>query len=163
MVRLGRLGLLTGQFVASAPERDTLCVVDNIGNDPALRQRVIQERRSRGWSIRTAAASAGPGRISNTAWAAWENGERDMSPKLQTAIAAAFDWPTDWINQTTTAETGTAATPPPSDLLAEVGRLADEVRQQREQLAAVLQVLQNAGALPPGEVSRRKREARNKT
>jgi DNA-binding XRE family transcriptional regulator len=69
--------------------------VSNVRKTPedALRQRVTQERAARMMSVRQAAAAGG---ISNTSWHDWEDGRRELSPKVRAAIAQAFDWPSDW-------------------------------------------------------------------
>jgi DNA-binding XRE family transcriptional regulator len=69
--------------------------VSNVRKTPetALRQLVTQERAARMMSVRQAAAAGG---ISNTTWHDWEDGRRDLSPKMRDAVAKAFDWPADW-------------------------------------------------------------------
>lgn len=57
------------------------------------REKVLQERRKRGWSVRRA---AGAGHISNTTWGRYEAGDLELSGAIHNAIAVAFGWPHDW-------------------------------------------------------------------
>lgn len=57
------------------------------------RDKVLRERRKRGWSVRKAAIA---GHISNTTWGRYESGELELSGAIRNAIAVAFGWPSDW-------------------------------------------------------------------
>lgn len=99
-----------------------------------LRQRVARERMRRGWNYRqasTAATMAGSP-LSNTWWAAYEEGEAKRTGKIQAAIAAAFDWPIDW-----------PSSPPPEELDqpsidAKLDRLLEAVSDAPENVAGVV-------------------------
>lgn len=58
--------------------------------------RVRGERLRRNWSVRTAAGKSG---ISNTYWASFEDGKIPLTPRISDAVAAAFEWDTDWATQ----------------------------------------------------------------
>lgn len=60
------------------------------------RERVIAERRRRGWSQRRAAVAAG---VANTHWANYERGDVGLDgtrQSMRTAVADAFGWELDW-------------------------------------------------------------------
>jgi transcriptional regulator with XRE-family HTH domain len=59
------------------------------------RERVKLERHVRGLSARQASALGG---ISNTTWSEWErNDDAPTTDRIRYAVAAAFDWPTTWV------------------------------------------------------------------
>lgn len=99
----------------------------------ASRESVAAERKSRGWSIRTAAERGG---ISNTYWGKFEKGDINPDPEhpeLIRAVSVAFDWPADW-----------ATRPPPSDFsrrLAALEQDADEHKRTRGLGIAALEAL----------------------
>jgi transcriptional regulator with XRE-family HTH domain len=62
-------------------------------NDSELRERVREERRLRGLSVRAASTSGG---VSNTAWGEWERGIRPLTGGLRVAVAQTFGWASDW-------------------------------------------------------------------
>lgn len=55
-------------------------------------ERVVSERRRRGWSARDAATA---GRISNTSWSRAES-SGEVSAKMRGAVSVAYGWETDW-------------------------------------------------------------------
>lgn len=61
--------------------------------DIDLLERIRQERRRRGWSMRAAASAAG---VSNTTWSRMEAGAVPITPQMSQAIAHAFEWPSNW-------------------------------------------------------------------
>jgi transcriptional regulator with XRE-family HTH domain len=61
-----------------------------------LRKRVERERNRRSLSRREAAALGG---VSNTTWGRYEDGDINLSAKVQRAIAQAFGWDADWPDQ----------------------------------------------------------------
>lgn len=58
-----------------------------------LAEQVRAERLRRGWSVRDAASS---GKISNTWWARFEDGQQPLTDGLTVAVATAYGWPSDW-------------------------------------------------------------------
>lgn len=63
-------------------------------------QRVLAERRRRGWSARTAAQVAG---ISNTTWSTFERTDI-VTDRIREAVADAFGWPRNWPEEPVLAE-----------------------------------------------------------
>ena len=65
-------------------------------DEAAARERVVAERRRRGWSQRRAAVAAG---VSNTYWNDYESGKVPVDGirnPIRQAVADAFGWPLDW-------------------------------------------------------------------
>lgn len=65
-----------------------------MNDDQQARERVAVERRLRGLSARDASIKGG---VSNSTWSDWESGRRPLSPRLRSAVAQAFGWSTDWV------------------------------------------------------------------
>ena len=65
--------------------------------EAVARERVIAERRRRGWSQRRAAVAGG---VSNTLWNDFEGGrvptDGSRAPTMRHAVADAFGWDLDW-------------------------------------------------------------------
>lgn len=68
------------------PEQGTVVAED-------LRVRVTDEIKMRYGSVRRAAEASG---MTNTTWGNWLRGRTELTPRLRSAIAEAFDWPLDW-------------------------------------------------------------------
>lgn len=66
---------------------------DQAGSDPAIRQRVVFERTTRGLSVRGAAVL---GEISNTTWGAWEKGKIGLTATVREGVSKAYGWPLNW-------------------------------------------------------------------
>lgn len=69
--------------------------------DPGgLTEVVKRERARRALSIPAAAQAGG---VSHTLWRDWERGAK-LTPKMQQAVAATFDWPLSWPERPPTPE-----------------------------------------------------------
>lgn len=96
-----------------------------------LRELVKSERQRRGWSARTAATKSGQ-IVSNTTWSRYENGDGELTGKVQRAVAAAFGWPSNWLEP----EIATTLDQPATEagLLERLDRLVEQVEALTERV-----------------------------
>lgn len=115
-----------------------------------LRERIKTERTLRGLSVRAAAHA---GRTTNTTWGRYESGETPLTDGIRTAVATAFDWPTDWPEHPPVLPETAART-----LLAEVERLALAVQvlaeEARDRLGAENDFVARLAALEAAQARR---------
>jgi hypothetical protein len=118
-----------------SPMCDILCRMTDGDDDEYIRQRVVDERRRLGWSVRRAAeqATAAGAQISNTKWGDYEKGgELGI---MRGAVAAAYGWPIDWPEQAPSVEEPPVAMWTAVESLSSVvGTLADLLERQYGQL-----------------------------
>lgn len=108
-----------------------------------LVERVVVERRLRGWSGREAAIAGG---ISNTTWSKFEAGG-ELGPAIRRGVAHAFGWPADWPENPPAAIAPVDAV---SQLRAEVERLAQVVQSQALQIGHLTDAVQELQARRAG-------------
>lgn len=90
---------------------------------------VRAERLRRGWSLREAATA---GNCSHTYWDAIERNEARKPVQARTAVALAFGWPDDWIENP----------PPPPEVSQRDDQVLGEFRQWGEAMLTAMEAMQ---------------------